>query len=91
MTGPAVPDVLALRRRVLLTGLLSLAVFLAVAYVIATAGASDLWLLVAAGLIYALVIRPLMRPVREVTRMRRDLAYQAFREGRDDDRRDSGS
>jgi hypothetical protein len=88
MTGPTVLDVHALRRRVLLTGLLSLALFFVVAYAVATAGLSDLWLLVGMGLIYALVVRPLMRPVREMTRLRRSLAYQAFLDGRDPDGRD---
>jgi hypothetical protein len=79
------PDPVALRRRVLLTGALSLVLFLVVAYVVASAGASDWWLLLAMAVVYVLVIRPLMRPVREASKLRRRLAYQAFREGRERD------
>ena len=81
---PEAPDPVALRRRVLLTGLVSLPLFLVLAYVVAAAGLSDWWLLVAVAAGYLVVVRPMMRPVRDATRLRRRLAYQAFREGRDD-------
>ena len=77
------PDPVALRRRVLLTGVVSLALFLVLAYLVASAGASDWWLLLGMVVVYVVVIRPLMHPVREASKLRRRLAYQAFREGRD--------
>ena len=86
MTVPEeAPDPVALRRRVLLTGVMSLALFLVVAYLVASAGASDWWLLLGMAVVYVLVIRPLMRPVRDASKLRRRLAYQAFREGRERD------
>jgi type IV secretory pathway TrbD component len=78
-------DVLALRRRVVLTGLLCTALFLATSYTIAAQGIDDAWLLAGVALIYLLVARPLLAPVREAMQLRRRLAYQAFldeREGR---------
>ena len=88
MTVPEeAPDPVALRRRVLLAGVVSLALFLVVAYLVASAGASDWWLLLGMVVVYVVVIRPLMRPVREASKLRRRLAYQAFREGRDAEER----
>ncbi len=80
---PEVPDPVALRRRVLLTGLVSFALFLVLAYLVASAGASDWWLLLGMVVVYLLVIRPMMRPVRDASRLRRSLAYQAFLDGKD--------
>ena len=86
MTVPdEAPDPVALRRRVLLTGLVSLALFLVVAYLVASAGASDWWVVLGMAVVYVVVIRPLMRPVRDASKLRRRLAYQAFREGRERD------
>ena len=82
MTEPVAPDPAALRRRVLLTGLLSLALFIVAAYVVASAGVSDAWLLLAMVVLYVTVIRPLMRPVRDASKLRRRLAYQAFLESK---------
>jgi hypothetical protein len=81
---PLPPDPAALRRRVLLTGLLSLALFITAAYVVASAGVSDAWLLLAVVVLYGTVIRPLMRPVRDASRLRRRLAYQAFLDSREE-------
>ena len=81
---PTAPDPVALRRRVLLTGVLSLALFLVAAYVVASAGAGDAWLLLAVVVIYVTVIRPLMAPVRDASRLRRRLAYQAFLDAKED-------
>ncbi|MEO6205530.1 MAG: hypothetical protein ABIO67_09135 [Mycobacteriales bacterium] len=81
---PTVPDPMALRRRVLLAGVVGMALFFAIAYVIAAAGVSDLWLLAAMVVAYVLVIRPLMRPVREASSLRRRLAYQAFLDSREE-------
>ena len=83
MTGPAVPDPQALRRRVLLTGLVTFALFLVLAYLVASAGVSDWWLLLAMAVAYVVVVRPLMRPVREASKLRRRLAYQAFLDSKD--------
>ncbi len=71
-------DAALLRRRVLLTALLTLALFVTMTYVHTALGVSDWWLAPAAVLLYALVVRPLMAPVRAATRLRRDLAYQAW-------------
>ncbi len=82
--GPAVPDPMALRRRVLLTGVVSLLLFFVIAYAVASAGVSDIWLLLAMVVAYVVVIRPLMRPVRTASSLRRRLAYQAFLDGREE-------
>ncbi|MCW2665462.1 MAG: hypothetical protein JWN57_424 [Frankiales bacterium] len=84
---PGVPDVAALRRRVLLTAVVAMTLFVAAAYTVMTLGVSDFWLLVLAVLIWVLVVRPLMRPVREVVGLRRRLAYQAFLEQRREEQR----
>ncbi len=86
---PVVPDPMALdpaalRRRVLLTAVVSLVLFLVIAYLVASAGVSDLWLLVCMVIAYVLVVRPLMKPVRAASQLRRRLAYQAFLDGRED-------
>lgn len=72
------PSSTALQRRVLLTGLLCLVLFLTVAWTIAWLQVADAWLVIATLLIYLLVARPLMHPVREAVRLRRRLAYQAW-------------
>lgn len=86
------PDTYALRRRVLLAGVMSLVMFLTAAYFIAWLsnfeGTYDAWLLIAIGLIYLLVTRPLMRPVRDAIKLRRRLAYEAWLDERPD--RDPG-
>ena len=82
------PDPFALRRRVLLTGAVSLVLFFVLAYLVFLAGASDWWLLLLMAVAYVVVIRPLMRPVREASRLRRRLAYQAFLDAREQQERD---
>ncbi len=79
---PAVPDVPALRRRVLLAGLVTMVLFLTVAYVLTALEASTLWLLPLMVVGWVTVVRPLMAPVRAATRLRRDLAFQAFLDAR---------
>lgn len=81
---PAAPDPSSLRRRVLLTGLLSFPLFVAVAYLVASSGLPDWCLLVGVALVYAVLIRPMMRPVRAASKLRRSLAYQAFLDARTD-------
>ena len=77
-------DVMALRRRVLVTGLLSFALFLTVAYTLTALDVDDAWLLAGIALIYLLVTRPMLAPVREAMRLRRRLAYQSFLDSRPD-------
>jgi hypothetical protein len=79
------PDPTALRRRVLLAGLVTLVLFLLLAYLTASSGLSDWWLLVGMVAVYGLVVRPLMKPVRDASRLRRSLAYQAFLEQKQKD------
>lgn len=78
MSNLGVPDTYALRRRVLLTAVVGLMLFFVTSYTIAWLEISDAWLLIALGLIYLLVIRPLMRPVREAVALRRRLAYESY-------------
>lgn len=82
MSAPFVPDTHALRRRVLGVGLLSLVLFLTLAYVVAWLEVSDAWLVLGTVGLYLLVVRPLMHPVREAVKLRRRLAYQAWLEER---------
>lgn len=85
-SNTGVPDTYALRRRVLLVGVVSLVLFLVTAYTIAWLEVSDAWLLIAMAILYLVVVRPLMRPVREALGLRRRLAYEAWLEekGRDE-------
>ena len=78
MSELGVPDTYALRRRVLLVGVISVSLFFITAYAIVWLGVSDAWLLIAMALEYLLVIRPLMRPVRDAVALRRRLAYNAW-------------
>lgn len=83
---PPLLDVLALRRRVLLTGALTLLLFLVAGYVLTAMNASSAWLLPVMVLLWVLVVRPLMAPVRAAIKLRRDLAYRAFLESREGSR-----
>jgi cbb3-type cytochrome oxidase subunit 3 len=80
MGDPAlgVPDTSALRRRVLLTGLVAFVLFLAIGWTVAWLDVADAWLLVGMGVVYVAVMRPMLRPVREAIRLRRRLAYSAY-------------
>jgi hypothetical protein len=84
MTEPPPIDPAALRSRVLLTGALTLVLFLAAAYLVASVGAGDVWLVLAVVVLYVVVVRPRIRPVRDASRLRRSLAYQAFLDQKDD-------
>ena len=79
-----VPDSYALRRRVLLTGLVGVVAFLATGWVVAWLGVADAWLLIGMLVIYLAVLRPMLRPVREAIRLRRRLAYQAYLDEKQD-------
>lgn len=91
MTGSPSPlDVAALKRRVLLAGVLTVVLFVAASYVVSAVGAGQGWLLAVLVLVYVGVTRPLMAPVREASRLRRRLAYQAFLDGRRQQGADGG-
>ena len=83
---PPLLDTFALRRRVLLTGVLSLGLFLIYGYLLAAVEAPQFWVLPGMVILYVVVIRPLMRPVREAVQLRRRLAYQAFLDSKEDGR-----
>lgn len=83
---PHAPDTFALRRRVLLTGAVSLGLFLVYGYLLAAAEASQLWALPGMVVLYVVVVRPLMRPVREAVQLRRRLAYQAYLDSKEQER-----
>ncbi len=83
---PQAPDTYALRRRVLLTGALALGLFLGYGYLLAALEADQLWVLPGVVILYVVVVRPLLRPVREAVQLRRRLAYQAFLAQREHDR-----
>jgi len=73
-----VPDTYALRRRVLLTGLVGFVCFLGIGWFVAWLQVADAWLLIGMALVYLLVMRPMLRPVREAVKLRRRLAYSAY-------------
>ncbi len=85
---PAAPDTFALRRRVLLAGVLTLGLFLASSVVTFTLDVSSVWLLLAMLVIFFAVTRPLMSPVFQALRLRRRLAFQAFLQMREEQDRD---
>lgn len=72
------PDPQALKRRVLAVGLLSLVLFFATGSLVTWLEVDQAWFLIALVLEYLLVVRPLMRPVRDAVKLRRRLAYQAW-------------
>ncbi|HEU0103760.1 MAG TPA: hypothetical protein VFR07_15680 [Mycobacteriales bacterium] len=88
---PALLDVGALRRRVLLAAVVTFVLFLTAAYVLTALEASSLWLVLVVALLWVLVVRPMMRPVREATALRRRLAYRAYLAQRDQDGAGAGS
>ena len=79
---PVLLDVGALQRRVLLTGVVTMVLFLATGVALSFLGLPGWYVLPVAVLLYACVVRPMMQPVRDAVRLRRDLAYQAFLEQR---------
>lgn len=83
---PATPDPGALRRRVLLTAAVTLVLFFTTTYVLTALQVSSLWLLPVLALVWVLVVRPLMRPVRAASAVRRRLAYRAWLDQRGDAR-----
>ena len=75
---PATPDVGALKRRVLLTAVLSLLAWFAALFVLDALGLGPWSALATAVLLYLVLVRPLMQPVRDAVRLRRRLAFQAW-------------
>lgn len=86
MNEPAPIDTSALQRRVLLTAVVTLVLLFAVMAAIVSSGLPDWLVLPAVVLLYVLVVRPMMQPVRDAVRLRRDLAYHAFLEQKKDQR-----
>lgn len=75
-----------LQRRVLLAAVVTTVLFFAVAVTLDAAGLSPWLVLPAMVLVWALVTRPLMRPVLEVNRQRKALQYRAFLDEREQGR-----
>ncbi len=80
---PEAPDPFALRRRVLLTAIVALVLYVAALVLLDALRAPSLAALAVAVLLYLFVVRPMMRPVREAVALRRALAFQAWSETRD--------
>lgn len=80
---PDAPDTFALRRRVLLTGVVALVLYVTGLVLLDALGAPSLAALLVAAVIYVVVIRPMMRPVREAVALRRRLAFLAWSEARE--------
>jgi hypothetical protein len=87
---PEAPDPFALRRRVLLTGLVTLALYVVAVVLLDATGAPSLAALPVAALLYLFVVRPMMRPVREAVALRRALAFRAWQEAREAGTLDDG-
>ena len=83
---PDTPDSFALRRRVLLTAVLTLGAFFVLGYTITALEAPPWLLLPAMLLVVVMVVRPLMAPVLAANRLQRRLAMQAYLEREDDGR-----
>ena len=75
---PPLLDVTTLQRRVLLTGVVTMVLFLVAGVALSSLELPGWYVLPIAVLLYAFVVRPMMQPVRNAVRLRRDLAYQAF-------------
>jgi hypothetical protein len=84
---PETPDVGALQRRVLVTGVLALGAWVVALVLLDALGLGPFSAVLAALVIYVAVVRPLMRPVRDAVRLRRRLAYQAWLDSREEDGR----
>jgi fatty acid desaturase len=83
---PDAPDPAALKRRVLLTAVVVLALFLTLGAVADATGGGAPMVIGGFVLIYVLVMRPMMKPVREALALRRALAFRAWQEQRGEDR-----
>ena len=72
-----------LQRRVLLAAVVTMVLFFATAVTLDATGQPSWLVLPAMVLVWALVTRPLMRPVLEADRQRKALQYQAFLDERE--------
>lgn len=88
---PDAPDTFALRRRVLLTALVTLALYVVALVVIDALRAPPFAALIVAVLIYLFAVRPMMKPVRDAVKLRRRLAFQAWADARDAGTLDDGT
>lgn len=84
--APGTPDPAALKRRVLLSAAVTFVLFAVVLYLVDLARAPGFWVLLGMALVYAFLVRPLMRPVHDAVRLRRRLAYQAYLDSRESGR-----
>jgi hypothetical protein len=82
---PQTPDVAALRRRVLVTAVLALLAWVTALVVLDALRLGPWSALLAAAVIYLVLVRPMMSPVRDAVRLRRRLAYQAWLDSRGDE------
>jgi hypothetical protein len=80
---PEAPDTFALRRRVLLTALVTLVLFVGAVVLMDAVRAPSLTVLLVAAVLYLFVVRPMMRPVREAIALRRALAFRAWADARE--------
>lgn len=80
---PSAPDPAALRRRLLLAAVVTLAAWVVALALLDAVGLGQWYALAAFVVVYLVVTRPLMRPVRAAVALRRRLAYQAWRDQRD--------
>jgi hypothetical protein len=83
---PDAPDPAALKRRVLLTALVTMTLFVTLGVVADRTGGGTPMVIGGVILLYLFVMRPMMRPVREALALRRALAYRAWQEQRESER-----
>lgn len=88
---PDAPDTAALRRRVLLTAVVTLVLFVVAVVALDALRAPSLAAPVVAALLWLFVVRPMMRPVREAVALRRRLAFAAWAEARGSGGLDDGA
>ena len=83
---PRLLDSIGLRRRVLLTGVLTVTAYFVSSYLLFAAGLPGWMMIGVVVLLWLLVVRPLMAPVRASLRLQRSVAYQAFLEHKEQER-----
>lgn len=83
---PRLLDSIGLRRRVLLTGVLTLTAYFVSSYLLFAAGLPGWMMIGVVVLLWVLVVRPLMAPVRASVKLQRSLAYEAFLQQKDQER-----
>lgn len=85
---PDAPDPFALKRRVLLTAVVTIALFVTLGAVADATGGGGPMVIGGFVLIYVFVMRPMMKPVREALAIRRALAFRAWQEQQEHERGD---